>query len=283
MPVTVHTLLKRAESYLKDCGVGDARHSSEELLRYVLKLSKRAELFLYPAELSRARVTRYVAAIRKRGTRYPLQYIIGTVGFRDCELIVTEDVLIPRPETEVLVGYVLDFVRKRPKPRILDVGTGSGAIAVSIAEECQDAHVTAIDSSFRALSIAEKNVINNKVSERVRLVAGDLLSPLVRDETFDCIVSNPPYIAEQEYAALEPELRHEPRSALLEGGDGLSYYKRISEHARGFLKPKGMLAFEIGQAQGKAVAEIMHSYRFSEVTIYPDLTGRDRICVGYRQ
>jgi release factor glutamine methyltransferase len=197
---------------------------------------------------------------------------------------VNADVLIPRPETETLVQTVLDRLRNTPHPRVADVGTGSGCIAVSLARELADGLVVATDISAAAVRVARANALRNGVGDRVHPLVGDLMEMFKSSAAFDAVVSNPPYIPRDEIQTLQPEVRdHDPRLALDGGGDGLSFHRRLAACSGPCLRPGGWLALEVGRGQIGAVVDLFQkSEGFEEVARHRDLTGVERVAVARR-
>jgi release factor glutamine methyltransferase len=217
--------------------------------------------------------------IARRAAGEPVQYILGAWDFYGREFLLTRDTLIPRPETEGLVERVIDAWRRegRGSGRILDVGTGSGAIAVTLAAELPEAAVVASDASAGALRVARGNARRHGVGGRVFFLCADAFSALKCGDRFDVVVSNPPYVSEGEWNALPPEVRDfEPPGALLAGTDGLAILRRIAAAAGEYLVPRGELWCEIGESQGEAVRRLF-SGSLAFVGAYRDLAGRDRV------
>ncbi len=215
-------------------------------------------------------------AVLQRRSHFPLQYILGYWDFCNETYRVTEDTLIPRPDTEKLVELA---VRMMPqKARFIDLCTGSGCIAISTLAARPDCHAVAVDLFEPTLEIARENAENNGVGDRIGLVAKDVLSPDFMDElgVFDCILSNPPYIESQELPLLERELSYEPRAALDGGEDGLDFYRVIIKEYGKYLRPAGMMLLEIGWNQGKSVAAIAAETGF-RCEVYKDYSGNDRV------
>jgi release factor glutamine methyltransferase len=231
--------------------IENPRLQAELLLADVLRV-RRLDLYLqFERVLETPEVDAYREHVKKRVQRIPLQYITGETGFRDLVFAVSSAALIPRLETEVLVGVALEYLTPLPAPRVLDLGCGAGAIGVSLAHEHQKARVVATDISAEALHLTRQNAVRNQVDERLACLCGDLFEPLRRlaPQGFDAIVSNPPYVHSHRLAELEPEVReHEPHLALDGGEDGLDYYRRIAVQASGFLTPEGLLFLEVGDA-----------------------------------
>ncbi len=241
------------------------------LLAHILHTS-RTWLLAHPEHpLDPNQLTDYQTAIALRASGYPLPYLTGHVEFYGLDFEVTPDVLIPRPETETLVELAL---ARRPAT-VIDVGTGSGCIAIALAVHLPQAIVYATDISRAALAVARRNAARHRVADRVHLLAGDLLAPCAGP--VDLVVSNPPYVAEGEFAALPHSVReHEPRLALDGGPDGLAVIRRLLAQAPAVLRPGGTLLIEIGANQGAAVAQLARRH-FESVRIHPDLAGHDRV------
>ncbi len=259
-----------------------ARRDAETLLLHMVERD-RAYLLTHPeATLNAEGAVRYYALVERRLHGEPIQYILGECEFFGLPFTVNRDVLIPRPETEHLVEKVLELAAHFSAPRIVDIGTGSGAIAVALAHKLPAAHVTATDKSAAALLVARKNAGRNGVAERIRFVEGDLLAPLA-DAKFDVVVSNPPYIPEVDRGSLAVEVRdHEPAAALFAGSDGLDIYRRLIPAAYGALAQDGFLALEIGFGQADAIAAILAAAGFAQIEFTKDLQGIDRVATARR-
>ena len=224
----------------------------------------------------------YRAVIERRREGEPIQYIMGETEFYGLTFRVTRDVLIPRPETEHSVEKALELAARFAKPRIVDVGTGSGAIAVSLAHHLFDARITAIDLSLAALDIALENAAHNAVADRIRFVGGDLLTP-VADEQFEMVVSNPPYVAEDDRTLLDVEVReYEPSMALFSGAEGLAILRRLIPQAYAALVPGGFALFEIGYGQAEATRLLLSDAGFADIDFTNDLQGIPRVASARR-
>jgi release factor glutamine methyltransferase len=250
-----------------------ARRDAELLLLHIARLSK-ADLLTHPNRvLSESQMSAYRAAIARRARNEPVQYITGSQEFYGRSFAVTPAVLIPRPETEHLMESAL-ALDPAPK-RILDIGTGSGILAITLALELQNATVTATDISAEALAVARQNAWSLGAEDRMRFVASDLFAALA-NERFDCIVANPPYVATGE--VLEPQVRdYEPASALYAGEDGLALYRRLIPGAAAHLEPGGHLLVEIGHGQRDAVAGLLRAASFEGIRFIDDLQGIPRV------
>lgn len=274
---------RKAAGVFGERGFEQARLEAELLLAGVLGL-KRLDLYLqHDRPLSPDELERYRSAVRRRLKREPVQYILGTVAFRTLELHVDRRVLIPRPETEQLAGAVLDWSKRHARHgAVLDIGTGSGAIALSLAAEGSYDRLVASDASRDALAVAADNAVRLGLADRIEFREGSLFAVVKPDEQFDVIVSNPPYIGESERSSLPADVvEHEPASALFAGGDGLGVIARMVEGAPPRLRAGGLLALEIGAGQGAAVLALMESTgRYVGWRVERDLAGRDRMALA---
>lgn len=273
-PETVSSVLRLSTEYLAAHGSESPRLDAERLLSKATGL-ERIELYmeldrpLTPAELGTTR-----ELVRRRGAREPLQYVLGEWGFRRLTLTVDRRALIPRPETEILVDRALALISGRERPRVLDVGTGTGAIALAIAEEHPGAEVTAVDASAEALSLAGENM--ERTGLPVTLVPWDLFQGLPAGP-WDLVVSNPPYVEEDDLLTLEPEVREwEPEVALTATGAVEAVVRGAAET----LAADGALALEVGEGQASGTAELLERLGLVDVRITPDLAGIDRVVEG---
>lgn len=224
----------------------------------------------------------YSQLIERRAAGEPIQYITGECEFFGLPFRVNRDVLIPRPETEHLVEKVIELAAYVTQPRIVDVGTGSGAIAIALAHKVANAEVAAIDISSAALQVAKENAEYNGVAERLRFLEGDLLAP-VAGEQFDFVVSNPPYVASGDCETLSVEVRdHEPELALFAGSHGLDIYRRLTPAAYESVVPGGFVLFEIGYGQAEPIAQLLRAAGFKDIVFTEDLQGIDRVICGRR-
>ena len=275
--MTIGDALARATARLAEAGVESARLESELLLARACDDCARALLY---AELNREmtdeQLEAFEANIVRREKREPLAYILGEWGFRRLTLKTDRRALIPRPETEIVVERALEHVREIEEPEVLDVGTGTGAIALAIADELPNARVTAMDVSQDALSLARENLELTGVNGRVRLVEHDLTSGL-GEANFDLVVSNPPYVEPDELPRLQPEVRDwEPHVALVASGAT----EKLAQAATEALRPGGWLVLEVAAGAGERVERLLSEVGFEDVRITPDLAGRDRVAEG---
>jgi release factor glutamine methyltransferase len=228
--------------------------------------------------LTDAEHAQFLAVVHRRARREPLQYVIGRETFCGLELVVTPDVLIPRPETEGAVAAVLRVIAALEHPVVADIGTGSGCLALAIVAARPDAVVYGVDRSSAALRVARHNAERLGLAARVRWLHGDLAAPLAqRAVRADVVVSNPPYVADSEYETLQPEVRFEPDTALRGGSDGLLFYRRIIAEVSPVSAPRGRVVFELGFGQADAVRAIAEREGFSVERVDVDFNGIPRI------
>jgi release factor glutamine methyltransferase len=275
----VRTLLSRAKDRLKRAGIPDYTISAEIILRDLLD-SSRSELILNSAvKIDSDTAGKYEELIEKRADRYPLQYLTGSVEFCNVKLRCDARALIPRPETEILVETVIGKLKGKGRPSILDIGTGSGNIAIALARNLPGTRIIGVDISQEALDLAADNIKLNNVQDRIELLAGD-----INDDTFvaalgsfDCVVSNPPYVSEEEAADLQPEvIEFEPHIALFCPGEPLAFFKAILKSLSIVLKPGGLLALEMPMGRSKEITKIF-SAGFTGIEIFRDLAGIQRV------
>ncbi len=260
--------------------IGSPRMAAETLLMHVLGRD-RAFVIAHPEfSLTDFQVTAFSDAVARRASGVPLQYITGHQEFWGLDFLVSPAVLIPRPETEHLVEAALTKVRELQlaKPRIVDVGTGSGCIVLSLASELPQAELHAGDISLEALAMAQENASRLRLADRVAFRRSDLLAGFAGDK-FDLVVSNPPYVGRQEWEKVQKEVRdHEPDVAVFAGEHGIEIYRRLIPEAKAALKPGGRLMMEIGYSMEAAVLGLMRGW--DEVASIPDLQGIPRVVVG---
>lgn len=273
---TVRRLLEWTEDFLRKKGFESPRLEAQILLAHALGCKKIDLYVRFSEEPPEDKRATFREIVKKRSEGTPVAHLVGYREFYSLSFKVSSDVLIPRPETETLVMEALRLLQPLASPRVLDIGTGSGCIAVTIAKQHKSANVTAIDISPQALVIARENAEQHAVAERVTFLEGDLFAPLAR-QSFDLIASNPPYIAPAEFLTLDPGVRDfEPRSALDGGPDGLDFYRRLAADAERFLSPGGTILVEIGSTQEDAVRELFAARMEVGGTIR-DLGGRPRV------
>ena len=275
--MTLGEALARATARLAGVGIESARLEAEILLSRACDDCARALLYAeLDRELTDEQIEAFERNIVRRELREPLAYVLGHWGFRRLTLKTDRRALIPRPETEVVVERALAHIRELAAPRVLDVGTGTGAIALAIADEHPGASVTAMDVSADALALARENLELTGTNGRVRLVEHDLTSGLGKAE-FDLVVSNPPYVEPEEIETLQPEVRDwEPRVALIASGAT----EAVARAAGEALRPGGWLVLETASGAGDCLSGLLRELGYERVTITPDLVGRDRVIEG---
>ncbi len=282
---TVKRLLEWSHTYFGDKGIDSPKTTAELLLADVLSCKRLDLYYRYEQPLLPDELARYKDVVKRRVKHEPTQYILGEWEFWSLPLQVDQRVLIPRPETEVLVEEVLKAVQEGDVPAhgsFLDLCTGSGAIACALATECPEASLHATDLSTDALEVAQINVTQLKLEERITLYQGDLFEPLP-EQRYDVIASNPPYVTCAELAELQPEVRqYEPHLALDGGEDGLDLIRRLLIDLPTRLAPGGVLAIEIGAKQGPAVRALAEQTNlFASIEVLKDFSRRDRILFAH--
>lgn len=284
---TIGRILKWTEQYFKDKGIESPRLDAEVLLAHVLE-KQRIYLYVHFDEpLQPGELAAYREMIKKRVLRVPVAQILGEKEFMGLTFKVTADTLVPRPATEILVQAAVDRLRAMAgeEPlRFADIGTGSGAICLSVLHYLSDTVADTVDISPAARAVAEENAASLGLADRVTFHTGDLLQPL-SGISFAAILSNPPYIPEADIAKLAPEVRlKEPHTALSGGQDGLDFYRRLAKEAPAMLVPGGFTAFEVGIHQAGDVADLLKANPLIDRTeILPDYAGIDRVVVGWRK
>ena len=284
---TIGRILKWTEQYFKDKGIESPRLDAEVLLAHVLE-KQRIYLYVHFDEpLQPGELAAYREMIKKRVLRVPVAQILGEKEFMGLTFKVTADTLVPRPDTEILVQAAVDRLRAMAgeEPlRFADIGTGSGAICLSVLHYLAGTVADTVDISPAARAVAEENAASLGLADRVTFHTGDLLQPL-SGISFVAILSNPPYIPEADIAKLAPEVRlKEPHTALSGGQDGLDFYRRLAEEAPAMLVPGGFTAFEVGIHQAGDVADLLKANPLIDRTeILPDYAGIDRVVVGWRK
>ena len=278
--MNIKELLNRSDQFLAERGIESSRLDVEVLMADLLDMERINLYVKYDYPLKNNEIDSYREMIKKRAQRTPVAYITGKKEFMSLEFKVEAGVLIPRPETENLVETVIEHCRQNElqQPQIIDVGTGSGAVAVSLAHYLSEAKVVGVDLSAQALKVACQNMEKHDLSERMSILKSDLLSEFIEREIkgIDIVVSNPPYISESEMEELPPEVKKEPKTALAAGKDGLDYYRRLIPEAERVLKKGGRIFLEIGYQQAEAVSNLFGE-NWSGVEVEKDYSGNDRI------
>ncbi len=289
---TVGELLDWTEGHFRARKLATPRLDAELLLAKALGVERLGLYRDYQKPVAPDERARFRELVERRGHHEPVAYITGEKEFYSLAFEVGPAVLVPRPETEHLVDEALRVLRDEPRAddaarRVLDLGTGSGNLAIAIAVNAEDVQVVAVDTQSDALAVARRNAARHDVGDRIRFVEGDLFAPLNASRPYDVIVSNPPYVARHEYDSLMPDVqRWEPRTALLDtrsaDGDGLGHYRTIAQEAPAFLVAGGTLAVEVGCTQAAAVEQLFCSAGLIATRCIRDYGGVDRIVAGER-
>lgn len=283
-PWTIRRVLEWTLDYLGRHGSETPRLDAEVLLAFACNCPRIQLYTRYDEELPEPVRARMRELVRRRADAEPVAYLVGHREFFSLDFEVTPDVFIPRPDTETLVVEALERLESMAAPNVLELGTGSGCIAVALAKNHPQISVTAVDVSPAALTVARRNADRNGVAERVRFLESELFAEVPADEQFDAVLSNPPYVPEDEVPELDPQVsRHEPQLALAGGPDGLDVIRRIVPESPGFLRPGGLLLLECSPEQTAAVAELMAAGNlFDGIQTCADLSGAQRVVLGRR-
>lgn len=274
---SINDILKYGESKLASI-TEDFQIDAKLLLEHILDKDS-VYLFLNKFEdVEDEMIERYKASIERRVQGEPLQYIIGVQSFMGLDFMVAPGVLIPRSDTENLVSMVIEKIKHSNYKKVLDIGTGSGAIHISLCHYLKDIECSTVDISEAAIEIAQKNAENLGVKDRIKYVKSDVFENI--NETFDVIVSNPPYIPTEVIEGLQVELTHEPIIALDGGKDGYDFYRRIIKESPDYFNDEGILAFEVGHDQSRVIKDLLESSGFKDVEIHCDLSGIERVVLA---
>ena len=280
---TITGVLEWTKQYFANKGIENPRLDAEILLCAVLKCERITLYVHFDQPLSEEELTEYRGYVARRAQQEPLAYILGEKAFMKHSFKVNPAVLVPRPETELLVESVAKAAAGVGAPSLLDLGTGSGAIIVSLLELLPEAVGTAVDISAAALAVAGENAEAIGVSSRLTLVESDLFAGLPAGQAFDIIVSNPPYIPAADIAGLAADVQREPRGALDGGSDGLDFYRRIAAGCGTWLKPDGLLAFEVGIGQAQQVAGLCRQAGLTVTALRKDYAEIERMVFATRE
>lgn len=277
--MTVFEAYNDIKRQLESFKIEDYVFEAKQIIKHITGFSN-AEIIMNAGKpLTEFQKNNLTAILKQRQIRYPLQYIIGEWGFYGGTYKVGPGVLIPRADTETLIDTALDFLKGRDSVDVLDLCTGSGCIAISIAREKKGARVTAAEKYEAAMHYAKENAKINKV-DNVELVLGDVFEGVAAEGQYDLIVSNPPYIPPNEMSITSPEVAFEPETALLGGEDGLDFYRAIAKNYKKALKSGGMLAFEVGINEENKVKEILKENEFQNIAFKKDANGINRVVFG---
>ncbi len=281
--LTVSGLLAWAKDTLALLGPEEAKASSERLLEEVLEVERTALFMRADQKVSAARAKRYRQLIRQRKKRIPVAYLLGKAYFWDEVLEVDASCLIPRPETEILVDSFIRFsgFKKENRFTFLDLGCGSGAIGIAILRSFPKAVATFSDISAAALKVTKRNLKRYKLLERAETVRSDCFGAWQKKpKKWNAVISNPPYVADEDFHTLEPELGYEPETALKGGAGGLDFYRKISAEAKNFLNPDGLLCFEMGAGQAGAIKKFVLREGYESPRVFKDYLNIDRVMMA---
>lgn len=275
---SVKNVLLWANEYLKRSGINTPRVDSELLLSNILDLNRNELCLNFNKELSENQFIDYKHLIKKRGREYPLDYILGFSIFMGLRFEVNTCTFIPRPETELLVEKSIEFIEQKKDAEVLEIGGGCGTIAVSLAR-FTGCRVICIEKNPQAIKVAKRNAVTHGVLSRIEFIEGDMFNvlPAALERTFSCLVSNPPYVKLSEYAAIQEEVKREPRIALLAGVDGLEYIRIIVKEGPRYIKSAGRILMEIGYNQKEEVEELLSDSGFNKYQFIKDYSMIDRI------
>lgn len=276
--MTIKDALTEAINILKKSNIENPIQQAKIVLASVLQKNKEYILINENEVLQNEVYNEFIAKIEKLQEGIPLQYITNVQEFMGMDFYVDENVLIPQPDTEILVEEVLNLIGKQESLSVLDMCTGSGAIAVSIAKNTNNCKVYAVDISNTALEVAKKNAIRNEVDEKIEFINSNMFEKLDINKKFDIIVSNPPYIETDIIKQLDIQVQNEPKIALDGGFDGLDFYRNILANSKKYLKENGTVAMEIGYNQGESVTDLFKT-QYENVYCKKDLSGNDRVIV----
>ncbi|MPW25396.1 peptide chain release factor N(5)-glutamine methyltransferase [Alkalibaculum sp. M08DMB] len=280
--ITISELLINSTKLLRENNNASPRLDAEVMLGHLLNVERSYFIIHSDVLLEDKEVLKYKEMMFRRLQGEPIAYIIGHQEFMGLNFLINNHVLIPRPDTEKLVEYVIDYCKNMSDKilNILDIGTGSGAIALSIGKNIHDCTLTLVDISENALRVAKINAEKLKISSKVKFVLSDCFKE-IENQKFDIIVSNPPYIPSHDIECLQTEVKtYEPRGALDGGKDGLLFYRRIIRDAKNFLVKDGLIGFEIGYNQGQEVSKLLRAGGYDNIQIIKDLGRHDRVVVG---
>lgn len=276
--MTIFEAYNDCKKQLQVAGIEDYVFEAKCIIRHITGYTNAQILTKYTQPLTEFQQNNLTAIIKQRLIRYPLQYIIGKWNFFGREFFVGPGVLIPRSDTETLIDVCFEGIKEKQNPRVLDLCAGTGCIGMTIKGECPEADVTLVEKYDEALSFTNKNALHNNLD--VKIVKGDVLKTEGAQGLYDLIVSNPPYITDDDMKDLQPEVQFEPATALEGGEDGLKFYRHIAKEYKKHLAPNGVLAFEVGINEAEAVACIMEQNGFTDIQTRKDYCDIDRVVFG---
>lgn len=279
--MTIFEAYNTSKKRLEAAGVEDFIFEAREIIKHITGLSAAQILTSYNRKLSQFQENNLIAIFHQREVRYPLQYIFTKWGFYGREFFVGPGVLVPRADTETVIEASTEYLKDKESPKILDLCAGSGCIGITLAKEIENSKVLLVEKFQEALSYTNKNIEYNK-AENATAIMGDIFEGAGADGEYDLIVSNPPYIPEEEMSIISPETKYEPETALLARDGGMEFYKAITEKYYDSIKSGGMICFEVGFNQSERVAEILKNAGFTNITVKKDLNEINRVVSGIK-
>ena len=277
--MTIFEAYNEVKRKLQAAGIEDYVFEAKQIIKHITGLSATQILTQYNNKLSLFQENNLTALLRQREIRYPLQYIFGEWDFYGRPFYVGPGVLVPRSDTETLVEAALEFLNGKENPEILDLCAGSGCIGITIAKEKENSKVLMVEKFDEAIRYAERNIARNSASN-AEIQKGDIFQSAFSDRKFDIIVSNPPYIPQNEMEEISPETKFEPETALLAEEDGMQFYKAIINNYKESLKDGGAIAFEVGINQSERVAKLLEAAGFKNITVKKDLNSIERVVIA---
>jgi len=279
--MTIFEAYNSTKKKLEKAGIEDYVFEAKQIIKHITGLSATQILTYYNRNLTEFQENNLTALIHQREVRYPLQYIFGEWDFYGRSFYVGPGVLVPRADTETLIDGAKEYLENIEKPEILDLCAGSGCIGITLAKEKENSYVTLVEKYDEAIRYAEKNKVRNK-ADNARIIKGDVFESAGNDKCYDLIISNPPYIPENEMKDISPETHFEPETALLAADGGMEFYKAIIKNYTSSLKNGGMMAFEVGMGESEKVAELMKAAGY-KVSIKKDLNNIERLVSGIKE
>lgn len=280
--MTIFEAYNSTKKKLEAAGIEDYVFEAKQIIKHITGLGAAQILTNYNKNLTQFQENNLIALIHQREVRYPLQYIFGEWDFYGRSYYVGPGVLVPRADTETLVDVAIEFLKNNEAPQILDLCAGSGCIGITLAKEVGGSDVRLVERFDEAISYVEKNIARN-CADNAQLIKGDVFESAGADGLYDLIVSNPPYIPENEMKDISPETKFEPQTALLAGDGGMEFYNAISHNYKNSLKSGGMLAFEVGIGESQRVAKILEKAGYKDVSVKKDLNNIERVVTGIKE
>ena len=277
--ITIFNAYNRTKKQLEAAGIEDFGFEAREIIRHITGFDNKKIMLNYNTPLTDIQQERLDEIVSVRVTRYPLQYILGTWSFYGLDFKVGKGVLIPRSDTEIAVDTALELIKNKKEPKVLDLCAGSGAIGISIAVNRPEAKVTMLEKYDDALFYLKENIILNN-ADNANYLKGDVFGSGGSGTKYDLVISNPPYIKEEDMKTLQKEVKAEPTKALCGGQDGLDFYRAIVKNYKVSIKSGGRICFEVGIKQAESVKEILNEAGFSDIAVNKDLSGIDRVVFG---